>query len=460
MTLSALLLPLLMAEPAHAWRHTRLVFDRDYFPFEWWVASQPYEDSWSDTEQTEIDVLKRAWAHWENQAPCADLTQEFRGLRVSHNAGYTYDNMNTFYFDDPADELGTGTLGATLTLPQMGGEIAFSLAGDTYTYALDSDIIFNDDINWYSDDQIRAGQCNQGFSLEGVATHEIGHLWGMGHSCEKDETCTDLDLLYATMFWSGEPCSVAQSGVGDDDEAGITALYGPYAAFFSDSKRNGGAPLDVCFELELDASNADIAIEWNFGDGTVSEVPVEFEVDENGEYIINEDGMRLIVPVCHTYNDAGQYSVSMNVTGSEATCGEWNHTQRELAYVTVCEAPAPADGFDGMFTYEPLDDTLYQMVNQVDTSVYGCIDRIRWDVFKANEDTPIQTVSAWSPKIDFPGEGTYRVVMNIGAPGDLFSADEILIEVKSVGGCSTVPAPAGLAGLLVGLLGLAYRRRD
>ena len=459
MTISALLLPVMMAEPAHAWRHTRRVFDRDEFPFEWYLSNSS-EDSWSDTEQTEVDVLKKAWGHWEEDAACADLTQQYMGQRDNHNAGYTFDNINTVYFDDPADELGTGILGANLTLPQMGGEIAFTLGGDTYTYATDSDIIFNDDIVWYSDDQIRAGLCNGGYSLEGVATHEIGHLWGMGHSCEEGEVCTDLDQRLAVMYWSGQPCSVGQSKVGDDDEKGITALYGPYAAFYSDSKRNGGAPLDVCFDLELDANNDDIAIEWNFGDGTISEEPIEFELDENGDYVLNDDGMRIIVPVCHTYETAGQFSVTMTVTGEQEQCGEWDHEQRELAFVTVCEAPEAAEGFKGLFTYEPVEDTIYQMINQVDTSVYGCIDRIRWDVFRDGEDTPVQSVSAWSPKINFPGEGKYRVVLNVGAPGDLYSAEELLVNVETVGGCSSVPASGGIAGLLAGLIGLAYRRRD
>ena len=60
MTISALLLPVMMAEPAHAWRHTRRVFDRDEFPFEWYLSNSS-EDSWSDTEQSELDVLMRAW---------------------------------------------------------------------------------------------------------------------------------------------------------------------------------------------------------------------------------------------------------------------------------------------------------------------------------------------------------------------------------------------------------------
>jgi hypothetical protein len=438
MMLSALILPILMAEPAHAWRHLQHVWDHNSdFPFEWWM-SDSFEDSWSDTESTELDVLNEAWSHWVNQAPCAEITTEYQGVRTGHNAGYTNDAINTTYFDDPADQLGAGVLGATLTLPS--GIMAFTLAGDTYTYAFDSDIIFNDDVVWVSDDQIRAGACSGGHSLEGVATHEMGHGFGMGHSCEEGEACSELDLRYATMYWSGGPCSENQSELKSDDVEGITALYGPYAAFSSDSKRNGGVPLEVCFDVEMDENNEDLQITWSYGDGTIEE---------------NND-----TSVCHVYETAGQHTVSMSVTGTAEECGEWSSTQRELAFVTVCEPPKPAKDFDGMFTYEDVEGTLIQMINQVDTSVYGCIERIRWDVFKVGEDTPMQSISAWSPKIDFQEAGEYRVVLNVGAPGDLFSAEELLVEVGGGAGCSTAPASGGLAGLLLGLFGLLYRRRD
>ena len=192
----------------------------------------------------------------------------------------------------------------------------------------------------------------------------------------------------------------------------------------------------------MDDEGEGFEIEWNFGDGTTS--------------------VETTSPVCHTYTEAGQYSVNMQVTGTQEQCGEWEFTQRELAYVTVCDTPVPADGFSGMFTYEPVEDFVYQMVNQVDTSVYGCIERIRWDVFKGDSTEPMRTISAWSPKIDFEEEGDYRVVLYVGAPGDLVAAEELLIKVEEVGasGCATAPSTGGLAGLLIGLAGLMIRRRD
>ena len=435
MMLSALILPVLMAEPAHAWRHTRKVWDRDAFPLEWYM-SDTSEDSLPEGAETEI--LEKSWAHWVGDAACADLSTDFVVDDVRPATGYEFDGYNTFYFDDPADEVSTGVLGQTLTLGE--GQVAFNLSGETYVFATDSDIIFNNDIDWDTDEGIDAG-CSGQFSLEAVATHEIGHLWGMDHTCEEGEPCNDLDKRYATMYWSIGACSTYQSILKSEDIEGITALYGPYASFYSDSKRNGGAPLEVCFQLEMGEENEGVEIEWNFGDGNI--------VDEASD------------EVCHTYTDAGQYTVNMKVTGTQEECGEWEFTQRELAYVTVCETPKPADGFTGMFTYEAADEDLtYQMVNQVDTSVYGCVERIQWDVYRVGAKKPFQSVSAWSPKIAFPEAGQYRIVLNVGAPGDLYAAHEILIDVETTsGGCSTVPSSGGLAGLFLGLAGLLIRRR-
>ena len=54
MMLSALILPVLMAEPAHAWRHTRKVWDRDAFPLAWYMS-----DTSEDSLPEELEVTAR-----------------------------------------------------------------------------------------------------------------------------------------------------------------------------------------------------------------------------------------------------------------------------------------------------------------------------------------------------------------------------------------------------------------
>ena len=72
-----------------------------------------------------------------------------------------------------------------------------------------------------------------------------------------------------------------------------------------------------------------------------------------------------------------------------------------------------------------------RLINQADTTVYGCIDEIQWDVYQG--DSLIRSVNAWSPKIDFTeeGAGDYRVVLTLGGPGGETST-EMNISVEDL----------------------------
>ena len=98
------------------------------------------------------------------------------------------------------------------------------------------------------------------------------------------------------------------------------------------------------------------------------------------------------------------------------------------------------------------------MINQADTSVYGCIDKVSWDIFDGAEK--IRSISAWSPKIEFPEEKEYRIVLNLGGPGGL-TAEELTLTVQESSGCSNLMGN-GMGVLAIGLttLGLAIRRRE
>ncbi len=449
-----MILALVAAHAAFAWDHTGYVWDQDLFPLDWYMTdyvedSLPQKPEYGPKKDLYYQELAmvRGFDSWIEGAPCAAVDATYQGMVKGINFGAQNEGTRVFYFDDPASQLGTGVLGLTYSYPN--GQVAFALGGQTYLYLNDSDIIFNNDLAWATTEELEGGQCNGEYSIEGVATHEIGHSWGMGHSCEEEDICADPDLQLATMFWSAGPCTTWQVDINEDDIEGLTALYGPYASFTSDSTLRGGVPLDIEFELVTnDAKVTDVT--WNFGDGTTS---TELEPT-------------------HTYTEAGQYTVSVTIGGNTGACGDWSYTQRERAYVIACGEPVPGlddegKAFGNLFTIEHYNDLVYQLINQTDTSVYGCIETINWKVMKGDE--VLTESSAWSPKVEFPSEGDYTIVLEIGGPGGLVTEElEVTAEDKvgddfKSGACATAPASRGqeLGALALSALafGLAARRR-
>jgi hypothetical protein len=438
-----MLTALLLANSALAWNHTQWLWDRDDLPLPWYMSDYVEDSILADYQ---YEMLQQSFDNWSIDAPCAQLSNEYQGIRKNHHqqGPSSGDELNTVYFDDPTDINGGGALAVTYTVTT--GELAFSRSGLNYYYAYDSDIVFSKDVDWGSTEDIENGICNAEYAVEGTATHEIGHLWGMAHSCEEEDVaagdCDGQELYDAVMFWTGGPCEVGDADLNDDDVEGITALYGPYATFEATTETRGGVPLEVCFDLS--SNSAVTETEWNYGDGTTDTLT---ELD-----------------TCHTYTEQGQYTINVAIRGEDPECGEWEYTERARALVVVCEPPQPAEGFTGMFTYERSaedDDAdegtlVYQMINQADLSVYGCIEQAQWDVFKGGE--LINSVKAWSPKIALPGEGSYEIVLNLGGPGGI-SAESVTIEATEAGGCSTVGAGAGLFSVLIGVLGAGIRRR-
>lgn len=446
--MNTLLLLALTSPQAQAWTHTGVLWDRQEFPVQWYMSdhstTQLPEDYQIEVQDTSINA-------WQRDAPCAQLSTEYMGVRKGHwsTGASRSDGLNTMYYDDPAAQNSDEAVGVTYYQPSS--EFAFELRdpyeSDTtnyYFYMSDADIVYSTGYAFYTTEEVEDGLCQGGgYAIEAIATHEFGHFWGMGHTCEEEDVtsgeCDDADFYSATMYYTGSNCSNEPNSLDTEDIEGITALYGPFATFdvAEGVDTFGGVPHEVCFELEtkgVDEIEGELVVEWNFGDGATSS-------EENP---------------CHIYTEKGQYTVFITVTGTSDQCGEFQYDFREPAYVLACEVPAAAEGFDGIFTYEWVEDTTYQMVNQADLTVYGCIDRVQWDVFKGGELQ--QSVNAWSPKIDFGAEGDYEIILNLGGPGGI-SAGRLELSVGGEGtGCSALPAATGLAGLLVGL-GAAIRRR-
>ena len=72
-----------------------------------------------------------------------------------------------------------------------------------------------------------------GIDLEGVLTHEIGHVLGLAHPCEHGvpgtPECATADELYRTSALYPEHLGASQRHLSSDDQTGICALY-PTAA--------------------------------------------------------------------------------------------------------------------------------------------------------------------------------------------------------------------------------------
>lgn len=435
------LLALSISTPtASAWDHTGYYWETDSFPLKWWYDAQPLEDSLP--EDYGLEALQTSWDNWELAAPCAKIADEYQG-EVTADGRNGSDGRITFHWEDPADEAGTGVLGVTY-FGVLVGPGRKTANGRTYREMLDADIVFNNDVDFGTVEDIDNGSGE--ISIIGVATHEIGHLYGLGHSCEEGETCNDDLLRNATMFWTALPKNESNS-LNEDDVESISRLYGSYGSFFAGDSLDvvfGPVPLKVSYTIVSDAEV--IGASWQFGDGGTSE---DFPT------------------ASHTYEATGQYSVRCDMTLSDPVCGQVEFTQREIAYVTACGPPQPAEGADGFFQVERTDGLLYRVINHTDVSTYGCIDLVEWQVFRGSgasaisAENLVETIGAWSPQIEFPDAGSYVVVMNVGGAGGISSSYvDVEASAASPSACASVElAAAGAGSAIAGLLAVRRRRR-
>jgi len=444
MSAALLFLAALAVPSARAYELLGYAWAAEDFPLKWYMTDYE-EDSLENAPQYgygsisdyQIAMMSESYSNWY-AADCAEISDEFAGIDPG-NEGTTNDGINKVYFDDPLGTEGAGVL--AVAQYRVTSEFLREQDG-IYLYRFgDVDITFNDNVNWGLTEELEEACTGESFGIEHVATHEIGHLWGLGHSCEEDDVCTDEALRYATMYWQTSACDLGQAEINSDDTAGINALYGPYATFSTDDERFGGVPLEICFDLFTSESAEVTSVAWSFGDGQTS---TELEP-------------------CHTYEQQGQFSVVVTIQGTSEACDDWSFDYRERSYIVACAEPGPGidpetgSPYGGLFTYQHVEGLQYQLVNRTDTSVYGCLDTVVWQVYSGSE--LIDEISAWSPKIELPEEGTYRVLLNVGGPGGMGAAElEIDTTADKDGGCNSAQAGLGLLGLL-GSLGMAVSRR-
>ena len=205
----------LTAQPAHAYLHLTSSTGSTQTPLKWnqtrvrWFATDRGVAGVTAAQfQTAVAA---GFATWE-AVPTASIAFQFVGFTSA--APFDDDGISTFGFDAQPDL--DRVLGAT------------SFVVDTLTgQIVESDVFFNSIFTWST---AAAGDASR-FDLQSVATHEIGHFVGLGHSAiGETEIRPDggrrVLASGAVMF----PISLGRGITADrtlqpDDIAGVSDLY-------------------------------------------------------------------------------------------------------------------------------------------------------------------------------------------------------------------------------------------
>ncbi|MCX4765039.1 matrixin family metalloprotease [Streptomyces sp. NBC_01275] len=81
---------------------------------------------------------------------------------------------------------------------------------------LEADVRFNTHDYTFTNDPAGTG-CANDYDIRGVATHEAGHVFGLGHAGARHENLT--------MFANSFPCSMSARTLGKGDVLGLRSLY-------------------------------------------------------------------------------------------------------------------------------------------------------------------------------------------------------------------------------------------
>lgn len=179
---------------------------------DWWfhAASTPAQSS-VDNVEAALTQAARNITQSRNSCGMSDLvgvTQSYRGrtgkptqIGADASCSGTGDGQNTVGFGDLPD----GVLGLACVFYDGDGKV------------VEADIRLNKvESHWYA---VKPSSCSGRYSVEGVATHEFGHVFGLGHVGESGHG----NLTMSPQI--NGPCQSTEASLGRGDVLGLRALY-------------------------------------------------------------------------------------------------------------------------------------------------------------------------------------------------------------------------------------------
>lgn len=154
-----------------------------------------------------LEFVEAVWAaeaaieHQHNNCGLPDLVDTpmtYLGISVLEGPAGAHNGANTIGW---SENLPASTLARAWTWSSGG-------------VAIEGDIAFSTQHQWYGEHNPPGG-CTQHYSLRGVGTHELGHVFGLGHASGPTQT----------MFPSTPPCTTRWISLSPGDIYGFWALY-------------------------------------------------------------------------------------------------------------------------------------------------------------------------------------------------------------------------------------------
>jgi Cys-rich repeat protein len=194
LTLALIVLGWCLTAPVHAYQPNSsggiiLRWNKNKFPLGWYINMNGYQGiSAADAEA----AFKHGMQQW-NAPSCTSFRTVYKG-KVTR--GNTSDGYNVLMF-------GSFSAGSSTTA------ITYTRWGATSKQYTDADIVFRTTKPW------SINPSSQQLDLRGTATHEIGHLLGLGHS----------SVLAATMYAKTGTGASPRRFLDGDDIRGLCFLY-------------------------------------------------------------------------------------------------------------------------------------------------------------------------------------------------------------------------------------------